>query len=171
MKRRAFLMAALAAAAVFPLAADLAHAQGRGHGGDRREGRGGYGAQPGWNRGGRPEGHGWDRGDRGRRSYPGDRDRPDSYDEGPRRGRSEDGGAGRGRDGRFDRDRRGPAYPAPPMAVRPGGYLPPSYRGSLVYDYPRYRLRPPPHGYAWVRVGSGFALVSMADGQIFDLVQ
>ena len=34
----------------------------------------------------------------------------------------------------------------------------------------RYRLRPPPHGYNWVRVGDGFALVS-PEGQIFDMVR
>jgi Ni/Co efflux regulator RcnB len=66
-----------------------------------------------------------------------------------------------------------PGYPAPyPRAsgVRPGGYLPPNYRGAPVEDYRRYRLRPPPRGYNWVRVGDGFALVS-PDGQIFDMVR
>jgi Ni/Co efflux regulator RcnB len=32
-------------------------------------------------------------------------------------------------------------------------------------------LRPPPAGYAWVRVGTGFALISLADGQVFDTVE
>jgi len=85
-------------------------------------------------------------------------------DDGRARGRVEEPGPyGRGP----------PGYPAPyPRAsgVRPGGYLPPSYRGAPVEDYRRYRLRPPPRGYNWVRVGDGFALVS-PDGQIFDMVR
>ena len=62
----------------------------------------------------------------------------------------------------------------PPADARParrGGYLPDTYRGALVDDYQRYRLRAPPRGYAWVRVGGGFALVSLDDGRIFDMVQ
>ena len=58
---------------------------------------------------------------------------------------------------------------APPPAARRGGYLPDNYRGGVVNDYRRYRLRPPPMGYNWVRVGDGFALVS-EDGRIFDVV-
>jgi len=54
---------------------------------------------------------------------------------------------------------------------RPGGYLPPAFRGSMLYDYPRYRLRPPPHGYAWFVVGDDFLLVSLIDGQIFDIIE
>ena len=57
-----------------------------------------------------------------------------------------------------------------PRQIRPGGHLPRSFRGAPVYDYPRYRLRPPPHGYAWYRVGNAFLLVSLADGQVFDMV-
>jgi len=34
----------------------------------------------------------------------------------------------------------------------------------------RYRLRAPPRGYAWVRVNGGFALVSVVDGRIFDVI-
>lgn len=60
-------------------------------------------------------------------------------------------------------------------AYRPGdrrrGFAPDAYRGAVVEDYRRYRLRPPPHGYAWVRMGDGFALISLDDGQIFDRVR
>lgn len=94
----------------------------------------------------------------------------------------------RRRDDERSRDRDAPRYEdrrrnyddAPrPNYMRPNGdsgrrsggaYLPDSYRGSVVEDYRRYRLRPPPQGYAWVRMGNGFALVSTADGRIFDRV-
>ncbi|WP_430419083.1 RcnB family protein [Phenylobacterium sp.] len=62
-------------------------------------------------------------------------------------------------------------FASPPPAARRGGYLPRNFGGEIVDDYRRYRLRTPPAGFAWVRVGNGFALVSMADGQIFDMVQ
>lgn len=62
-------------------------------------------------------------------------------------------------------------FASPPPAARRGGYLPRNFSGEVVDDYRRYRLRTPPAGFAWVRVGNGFALVSMADGQIFDMVQ
>jgi Ni/Co efflux regulator RcnB len=48
--------------------------------------------------------------------------------------------------------------------------MPPDYRGAAVDDYGRYRLRPPPRGYAWYRVGGGYALVSIYSGQIFDMI-
>lgn len=67
--------------------------------------------------------------------------------------------------------RRPPQGFAPAPSARRGGYLPRSFSGEIVDDYRRYRLRTPPAGFAWVRVGNGFALVSMADGQIFDMVQ
>jgi Ni/Co efflux regulator RcnB len=97
--------------------------------------------------------------------------RPDErrYDERPGRGppvRSfrEDGDR---RGGRWDDDRP----PPDARSARRGGYLPDAYRGGVVDDYQRYRLRAPPRGYAWVRVGGGFALVSLDDGRIFDMVQ
>ena len=69
------------------------------------------------------------------------------------------------------------AYAPPPRvyreeapAARRGGYLPPEATGGIVGDLNRYQLRPPPRGYAWVRVNGGFAMVSMATGQIFDIV-
>lgn len=62
-----------------------------------------------------------------------------------------------------------PNYMRPTPGVR-RGYVPDSYRGDVVEDYRRYRLRPPPQGYAWVRMGNGFALVEMGSGRIFDRV-
>jgi len=76
-----------------------------------------------------------------------------------------------------DRPRYGSGAPrpqgfaAPPPAARRGGYLPRNFNGEIVDDYRRFRLRTPPAGFAWVRVGNGFALVSMQNGQIFDMVQ
>lgn len=57
-----------------------------------------------------------------------------------------------------------------PRDARRGAYLPDNYRGGVVDDYQRFRLRPPPRGYAWVRVNGGFALVSVVDGRIFDVI-
>lgn len=109
------------------------------------------------------------------------------------RGRGEEGrGQGRGRgadDGRRwerrgsderrperrDYDRRDRDYDRPgrgaygPPRVRPGGQLPPEYRGAPVYDYPRHRLRPPPAGYAWRRMGDAFVLVDR-NGRVFDII-
>lgn len=59
--------------------------------------------------------------------------------------------------------------PAPGMSGRRGAG-PDSYRGGVVDDYRRYRLRPPPQGYDWVRMGNGFALVERDSGRIFDRV-
>jgi Ni/Co efflux regulator RcnB len=92
------------------------------------------------------------------------------------RGRGQGRGQGRGgewRDGpRRDyeprREYEGGREYGPP--ARRGGYMPPDYRGGVVQDYGRYRLRPPPRGYSWVRVGGGYALVSIMTGQVFDVV-
>jgi Ni/Co efflux regulator RcnB len=138
--------AALVAAAASPLALSLAEA--REHGGGH--GRGGYERDGGrFERGGGPPG------------------RPDWYARPERRDRRDEPPPMR----RFEEPR---PMPAPEMRrggrLRPGAVLPPEYRGPPVYDYGRYRLRPPPHGYAWVRVGGGYALVSLIDGRIFDIV-
>lgn len=99
-------------------------------------------------------------------------------------GRGREEGRGRGDDqreeGRGRWEREGPpvdprAYDPPPRyyegpSPRRGGYLPPRASGGIILDLGRYRLRPPPRGYAWVRVGSGFALISTATGQVFDIV-
>jgi Ni/Co efflux regulator RcnB len=72
---------------------------------------------------------------------------------------------------------RGPGRPeayAPPAprgyGVRRGGYLPPQARGGVVQDYRRYRLRPPPPGYGWVRSGRSVMLMDMGTGQVFDVI-
>jgi Ni/Co efflux regulator RcnB len=81
------------------------------------------------------------------------------------------------RGGRWDDDeppraapRRSYEAPAPSAGAR-RGFTPQGYRGPVVEDFRRYRLRPPPHGYAWVRMGDGFALISLDDGQVFDRVR
>jgi len=188
MKRLILMMAAaLSVAAATPLAAPAF--AGDGDQGRRAE-RQDRGRAPASDRGGRR--YDGDRGarrggeDRGGRRYDGDRGGR-RYDDGrrervpalgygdERRGRRDDYDARRRYEGRRD-DRpryegRGPprGFAAPPSARR-GGYLPDAYRGGVVNDYRRYRLRPPPAGYNWVRIGRGFALVS-DDGRIFDMVQ
>jgi Ni/Co efflux regulator RcnB len=85
----------------------------------------------------------------------------------------EDARSDRWRDERRRRDEAGPRDigPGPPQAApRRGGYLPDNYRGAFVDDYERYRLRPPPRGFTWVRMGDGFALVG-PDGRVFDMVR
>jgi hypothetical protein len=66
-----------------------------------------------------------------------------------------------------------PAYARPPppgYGLRRGGLVPPQYRGAVVPDYARRRLRPPPPGFAWVRAGDRYMLVSQDTGQIFDVI-
>jgi Ni/Co efflux regulator RcnB len=103
------------------------------------------------------------------------------YDEAPR-GRYDDAPRGRYEEaprGRYEEAPRSryegryedaPSYVRRGYSPRPGGYLPPDYRGAPVGDYQRYRLRPPPRGYSWIHVGNGFALVG-PDGQVFDVIQ
>jgi Ni/Co efflux regulator RcnB len=69
------------------------------------------------------------------------------------------------------------AYGPPPAAQSPyataprrGGYLGPGAGGAVIQDPGRYRLRPPPRGYMWVRTPNGMAMVSQSTGQIFDMV-
>jgi Ni/Co efflux regulator RcnB len=123
------------------------HDRGRGH-----SGQGGKEAGPG-----RWESEGRRRGD----------DRP-QYD-GPRR-RGDDRPRYEGQRRYEDGPRPNYMRPYGEGARRGGAYLPDGYRGGMVDDYRRYRLRPPPHGYAWVRMGNGFALVEMGSGRIFDRV-
>ena len=139
------LMAAATLAGPMVLAAD-AYAQGRGRGEHGRgwepRDRGHDGGR--WERG-RGQGNGrWHREDRPRqRSYPQQR-----Y-QSPR-----------------------PYYAPPPSyGMRRGGYLPPDYRGAMLGDYRRYRLRPPPPGYDWYRVGDDYLLVSRMNGLIFDVIR
>ncbi len=116
-----------------------------------------------------------------------ERGRPDrAQDRGQRREESRGRNEGRG-DGRaYERRDYGPppeAYAPPPRAygppayagprrpaIRPGGFLPPGLRAAPLNDFARFRLRPPPVGYTWVRVGNDFLLVSVIDGQIFDII-
>jgi Ni/Co efflux regulator RcnB len=194
MKRLILILAAATSLATGLAAADIALAgEGGGHGrwaergGDRGGDRGGgdRGGPPGQARryeqgrapmefpggGGRgrwadaPRGR-YDEAPRGR------------YDDGPRlryedapRGRYEEAPRGRN-DGRYDGryDEAPPSFVRRGFSPRPGGYLPPDYRGAPVGDYQRYRLRPPPRGYSWIHVGKGFALVG-PDGQVFDVIQ
>jgi Ni/Co efflux regulator RcnB len=65
-----------------------------------------------------------------------------------------------------------PYYAPPPSyGLRRGGYLPPDFRSGMLNNYGRYRLRPPPPGYAWFQVGDEFLLVSLTNGLIFDVVR
>jgi len=89
------------------------------------------------------------------------------------------GGRDRGPPGGWSRGesrRRGPVYEAPRGVesshgyLRRGGRLPPDVRGEVVPDPGRYRLRQPPRGYNWVRVGGAFALMNMETGQLFDII-
>jgi Ni/Co efflux regulator RcnB len=160
MKRRLLALAAVVALAG-PLSGGAAFARegGRGEreaGHDRGEHRGWNPAeQRGWDRG---ERRGWDRGDGGRggerRIYRGrgyEAERPDDYQPPPSAYR--------------------PRYARPSYAPgRRGGYLPDAYRGRALPDYGRYRLRPPPRGYAWYRVGESFVLVDQYTGQVFDVI-
>jgi Ni/Co efflux regulator RcnB len=171
MKRLILISAAIASlATALPLGGPaLAREGGHGRGGPPQHPGGGAHGGPSERQDGRrgDDGGRWSGGppryeDRRDRAYPRGEER---RSEAPR-GRWEEGDRRR-----YDDDG---AYPPPyvrPGPARRGGYLPDVYRGGVVNDYQRYRLRPPPRGYAWVRVGGGFALVSMEDGRIFDMVQ
>lgn len=70
--------------------------------------------------------------------------------------------------------RQMPAAPPPreaPPGWRRGATLPPAYRGERVYAYERHRLRPPPAGYAWYRVGDDFLLTQMTSGLVVEVVR
>ncbi len=184
MKHLLLIFAAIATVATTLPAGELALAQGRGHAqGDRGRGPPDRGVERrgperrGPERRG-PEQRGPDRRGDERRDYRrGDERR---WDDGrrfeerrvepPQRGRrslrEEDY---RRDDGGRRRYEEGPP-PVDARSARRGGYLPDNYRGGVVDDYQRFRLRPPPRGYTWVRVNGGFALVSVADGRVFDVI-
>ena len=65
-----------------------------------------------------------------------------------------------------------PYYRPGYAAWRRGAYLPSYYRSNSyrVYDYGRYRLRPPPRGYYWYRSGDDFLLAAIATGLIFEVI-
>jgi hypothetical protein len=56
---------------------------------------------------------------------------------------------------------------------RKGGRIPPSYRGSryVVNDWNRYRLKPPPRGYQYIRSDNGdFLLAAVTTGAIISII-
>lgn len=174
------MAAAASVATAMPLAAPAFARDGdQGRRAERHEGRGGG---PRADRGGEPRGQ--DRGEGQDQRQAQDRGgprwqapAPRRYDEGDRR-RYEAPPPRYEEPRRYD-DRPRPNYmegprpnymsPAPGVAAR-RGYAPDSFRGGVVDDYRRYRLRPPPQGYDWVRMGNGFALVERGSGRIFDRV-
>ena len=142
------------------LAASVATCLGMGAAGDPARAHPGGGR--GWEaRDERDGGRGWRDEDRRGGGWQGDRGGGPGWGyRGP--GRRYDGPPPRG---------YGAPYALPRIPIlRPGGYLPPQLRGAPIRDYPRFRLRAPPAGYSWFLVGESFLLVSLYDGQIFDIV-
>jgi Ni/Co efflux regulator RcnB len=92
--------------------------------------------------------------------------------------RGEGGGGGRWAGERGERGERGEQRYEPRAAPPDERYAPPPRRGGYlgpqggapIEDPGRYRLRPAPRGYLWVRVPGGMAIVSQATGQVFDVV-
>jgi Ni/Co efflux regulator RcnB len=166
--RRLISVLAAAALVAMPLATAGGavakdHRDGGGGRGEQHRGRGDDGRSPGNGRGGPGA---WRSGE----------DRGGGYPGGGRWDRPEPRYEPRG-DPRYDprASRYDPrAYGPPPGVYAPaphrGGYLGPRGGGDVIQDYGRFRLRPPPRGYAWVRTGGGYALVSSATGQVFDVV-
>jgi Ni/Co efflux regulator RcnB len=74
----------------------------------------------------------------------------------------------RDRGERYERGYR--SYGRGDRDLRRGGVLPPQARGARIDDYERYRLRQPPRGYAWYRVGDDYMLAGVANGVIFDII-
>jgi Ni/Co efflux regulator RcnB len=83
--------------------------------------------------------------------------------------------------------RQGPPPPPPPPSryhgmydqgrhegwYRQGGRIPPMYRGNryVVSDWRRYRLRPPPRGYQYIRSDNGdFLLAAITTGAILSII-
>jgi Ni/Co efflux regulator RcnB len=147
------LVLAAIALALLPLAGAASAHEHDGWGGrggwaqaaEHDRGRGGQG----WRGGERPPPPGWSHG--GRQAMP---PPPGAYYQGP--------------PGYYPAPE--PYGPPPGGYLRRGGHLPPGIRGEAVPDLGRYRLRPPPPGYAWVRVGNAFLLMNTQTGQIFDMI-
>lgn len=56
---------------------------------------------------------------------------------------------------------------------RRGGHVPPAYRSGryVVSDWRRYRLKPPPRGYQYIRSDNGdFLLAAVATGAIVSII-
>ena len=145
---------------------------GGGHRSERPSDRGGRSAERGGDRG---ADRGADRGGpRGSDERRGDERRGDERrgrdDGGPYRARGQERGDRRSEPDRGDR-RAYESYGPAPYAASPrrGGYMPPQ-AGGAIPDYGRYRLRPPPRGYVWVRTGNGYAMVSEESGRVYDVV-
>jgi Ni/Co efflux regulator RcnB len=188
MKRLIPIFAAVVALAG-PLAVGSA-AAAKDHGQGQGQDRGGRGAsERGYDHGNRGNGRGGEyrgeprgperrvyeapapyRGGRGGRGDPRGADRRVYEEPGPYRGR---GDPDRGDRRVYEGDRR--AYesegPAPYYAPSPrrGGYMPPP-AGGAIQDYGRYRLRPPPRGFVWLRTNRGYAMVEEETGRVFDIV-
>ncbi|MEP9378991.1 RcnB family protein [Aquabacter sp. CN5-332] len=65
---------------------------------------------------------------------------------------------------------RPPGAQANPYAWRKkGGHLPHG-RGQVVNDYRRYKLKPPPRGYHWVRDGDNYMMVGITSGIISSIL-
>ncbi|MGA1803534.1 RcnB family protein [Rhizobium sp. HT1-10] len=43
-------------------------------------------------------------------------------------------------------------------------------RRAEPFDYTRYRLKTPPHGYRWVKIGGSFLMVGLTSGLILNVV-
>jgi Ni/Co efflux regulator RcnB len=117
-----------------------------------------------------------DRGDD--RRYEGSERRGD-YERG--RGRYERGDGGRSeRLPRYEprpevRRREDPRNAPPPYygaerSWRQGERLPPMYRGRVVRDPGRFRLRAPPPGYDWIGVGPDIYLMQRSTGLVLDAI-
>lgn len=154
--KRLILSLAVAAAVLGPLAATPAQAEGRWSREDRWERR-----EERWERRGDGRADRWERRGDGR----GERWERREWDRGGRRGYEER----RWREGPPPSAyRREPDYPSAHVWRR-GGRLPPGYRGRVIEDYPRYRLRPPPRGYVWYHSEEGYMLTG-PNGVIFDII-
>lgn len=89
-------------------------------------------------------------------------------------GDGEDRGQGRGEDRGERRGRRADPGPAasrpPPESWNRGQYLPGPYRGDQVPDPGQLRLRQPPAGYDWVRVGRDVYLTQRSTGLVVEAI-
>lgn len=63
-----------------------------------------------------------------------------------------------------------PYYSGRNSAWRQGQRLPPAYRGDVLRDPGRFRLRAAPPGYDWVGVGPDIYLVQRSTGMVLDTI-
>lgn len=182
MNRRLLLALAAAAVVTVPLAAaGEAMAQGRGNDREWRDNRGRGVDRWDDRRDNRGRGNGgWDNGRRGNDRWDDDRRWDnDRWDDNRRYNNN------RWDDRRFNGYYLGNRwyYGPPPVAYydrydyrpgyqvwRRGQRLPNYYQSYVIYDYPRYRLRPPPRGYHWVRSNNDYILAAIATGLILEVI-